>query len=720
MATNRTDTSTLRLVIDGQQVNNSFKDLNATASSLKKEMKGLEVGSAEYIKKSQQLNQVNKRLDEVKQNIKEVGDEWKQTQDDFKKGVNDGINNLTLFGTNIGNLRSSFSQVTGSTVGWIRQLGILKSALIASGIGLFVVVFGSLIKYLTATEEGMDRVSSVLVPLKTIFERFVGVIQQLGKAVFESIGRAFKDPVGAIKDLGKAIEENVVNRFKALALFGPAIAKIFSGDIVDGFKDLGNATIQLGTGVEEGLQKMAAAAKATGEFFKEGYEQGSRLFELSEAIEDLELEQIRRQGKLRRQFDEAREAALDATKSEEERTAAVNKAMAIQSELTGMSIKLLDMRIEALKLEQSFNDTSMDGMKELAQLEADRDEAFANAARERIALRKLETKVEKAANAEAKADDKDLETQKKEAYEALKIAQQEQELALKTQLADRLITQQQYEEQRLAILAASLGMEKELRQQFGDSTLDVEEQLLDLRIGMIEKETAAKDAASAKDQERTEQEKEAHKQLMEMRITSAVESAIAAVESAKTFKEATKAVLNSIRDSISGLISQGVTSVVTGAMKNVPFPFSLIAAPIAGAAAKALFTKLIPSFSEGGPTGYGSTGMGRNRGGNIRGMVEEGEYVIPRRLVSSDPMVANLVPFIESRRTGAGSSQSVAGASLGPLDTSGIERAAAAILQAAAVLTSQPIQAEFSRRSFKDAKDDDYRKEQNRNRGKIT
>jgi uncharacterized protein YktA (UPF0223 family) len=51
---------------------------------------------------------------------------------------------------------------------------------------------------------------------------------------------------------------------------------------------------------------------------------------------------------------------------------------------------------------------------------------------------------------------------------------------------------------------------------------------------------------------------------------------------------------------ISAKIAEGVAGAVSNALKDVPFPFNLAAAGIAGGAAAALFNSIIPNFAEGG------------------------------------------------------------------------------------------------------------------------
>lgn len=85
---------------------------------------------------------------------------------------------------------------------------------------------------------------------------------------------------------------------------------------------------------------------------------------------------------------------------------------------------------------------------------------------------------------------------------------------------------------------------------------------------------------------------------------------------------------------------------------------------------------VLKSFEQGGETGFGNQGLGRNSGGFIQGVVEEGEYVIPR-FVRRDPEVPQIIDYLEAKRSlrsyaNGGSVGSFAGASnwnLGSSDT---------------------------------------------------
>ena len=94
-----------------------------------------------------------------------------------------------------------------------------------------------------------------------------------------------------------------------------------------------------------------------------------------------------------------------------------------------------------------------------------------------------------------------------------------------------------------------------------------------------------------------------------------------------------------------------------GFPQNVPLLLAFAAqavgiiGAIKGATKSAKQNAQIPSFARGGDTGFGDLGLGKNMGGNIRGVVEEGEYVIPR-YVRQMPEVPQVIQYLEAKRTG--------------------------------------------------------------------
>ena len=102
-------------------------------------------------------------------------------------------------------------------------------------------------------------------------------------------------------------------------------------------------------------------------------------------------------------------------------------------------------------------------------------------------------------------------------------------------------------------------------------------------------------------------------------VTQAFHNILAAGDASLT--ELAKITANTARQIIGAEIAKGVAAAARSALTNVPFPFNIAAAAVAGAAAAALFSKLIPSFHTGGEV-PGS--------GEQLAMLEGGEYVLTK------------------------------------------------------------------------------------------
>lgn len=75
---------------------------------------------------------------------------------------------------------------------------------------------------------------------------------------------------------------------------------------------------------------------------------------------------------------------------------------------------------------------------------------------------------------------------------------------------------------------------------------------------------------------------------------------------AESFEEMGSAILNSIRNTIKAYLAEAIAASVASSMSTAPFPFNILAAPVAAAAATTAFNQLIPAFADGGLV-YGPT-----------------------------------------------------------------------------------------------------------------
>lgn len=245
-------------------------------------------------------------------------------------------------------------------------LKLFKVALISTGIGAIIVLFGSLVAYLSTTQKGIDAVSSVLTPLKVVFESLFGVLQKVGETLAELF------TADGIKEFGNAIKEFILSRIELMKDGFGAIGKILTGDIKGGLSDIKGIAVQVKDEVVGAVDAMKGAAGELSAVMQEAYARGKRIADLQVQIEEAETDIVVARAESNKQLKEQEVIAKDISKSASERQAAINEQLSISKEIIASENAILDLQIEQLKLKQQSNDTSREEQKELQELIAKR------------------------------------------------------------------------------------------------------------------------------------------------------------------------------------------------------------------------------------------------------------------------------------------------------------------------------------------------------------
>ena len=251
---------------------------------------------------------------EVKSNIKSVTkdtDKLAESIEDINQEAKESIGNFTLMGVSLNGVKAAFAKVIPMAKA---MFGTIKAGLISTGIGALVVAFGSLATWFTKTKKGAEVLS----------------------IVFKGVGAA----VNVILD--------------RIAKFGGGIAKILSGNVRSGLKDMGNSFKGIGTEIlTDTLHAMALEKQLQRLVDKE------RALNVETAQRRAEIEQLKM-------------IAEDVTKSEEERLAAAEKAFKIETDLLEKRIENAEeaVRIEEARLSDILDPTA-EALDLLAQKEID-------------------------------------------------------------------------------------------------------------------------------------------------------------------------------------------------------------------------------------------------------------------------------------------------------------------------------------------------------------
>jgi len=329
------------------------------------------------------LTEINAKLDENNAFIKANVSAYEQQKiaiGDYKNQIKDAFNELNIFNGGIGgfiqrsieaggvsNLLTTSLKSMATGIGGITKASLTFLATpIGAVIGAIGLVLAGLITYLKSTQSGIDKVTAVTRPLQAIMESLFGVLQTVGKALFD----AFSNPKQLLTDLADFVKTNLINRFKA---FGVILDGIINLD----FKKVANGVLQAGTGVENLTDKIADASNETAKFLDEAIKKGQELDRLEKELAQVRIKNKTAIGELNEALKAQNRIAEDQTKPLAEREAAAQKSIEIAKEINQLKQKELDLEIAILTNKQDRNDTSNEEKLALAELIAKKNEANA-------------------------------------------------------------------------------------------------------------------------------------------------------------------------------------------------------------------------------------------------------------------------------------------------------------------------------------------------------
>lgn len=259
----------------------------------------------------------------------------------FKKGMDDGKRAVQTFkndaggaleqfanhfGVSLRPLSSVLNKATLATKGlssgmkgaatstniFTGALKIMKTALIATGVGALVVALGTLITYFTKTQRGADKIRLVM----SGFEAVIGVL---------------------------------IDRLSA---FGEGLFKIFTGKFKEGWDALKNSVKGVGDEIKNEVQSATDLEKALQSLERREIEFIRTKQQQAEAISDLILK------------------TRDENISGEERLKYILRAQQIQKEISDEEFAIAAERTRIMREQQALGENMLEDDRELAEAEA--------------------------------------------------------------------------------------------------------------------------------------------------------------------------------------------------------------------------------------------------------------------------------------------------------------------------------------------------------------
>lgn len=422
------------------------------------------------------------KKDEAVVTVKADTSQLDQAFDKANNAVKDlgtaGEESIGLLDNVTGGWASSLVKARAGIGSLIAGLNLTKVALIATGIGAFVVAIGSLVAYFTQTKEGAKALEVAVQGLGAVFNV---LIERAGK-------------------------------------FGSAIVKLFKGDFKGAVDDATAAVSGFGAEVQKEFNAVTELTKAT---------QALRASQRGIVVET---------AKQRAEIERLKMVSDDVNKSIKERIKAAKDAAALEEKLVAERVRIAQEEFRIEKEKQAMSYASEEDLMRLAELEA---EVFNIQQESRTLQTELQNKVNglRAEGVRIQQEAIDKANEEKAAQQALTQAAIEAEaerrakvLEGEAQLIEQLnqldetatersvrLAEEEYEK-RLLLAGENAELQKQVETQFQADIAAIQEQA---RRDKANAEQAERDAriqaekAAADERVRIEQEgEEAKRQLI--------------------------------------------------------------------------------------------------------------------------------------------------------------------------------------------------------------
>lgn len=403
----------------------------------------------------------------------------------------------------------------------------LRVAVAATGIGLLIVAFTSLLSFFTKTERGAQQLRVIMATLGGVMDKLTDVVISLGEKVFE----AFQNPQQAVKDFAKLIQDNIVNRFNGLLelipQLGSAVSKLFAGDFAGAATTAADAVGKVTLGVDSVTESFGDATQAAKDYAAEIAQVAKEAAELAKRENDLkvnEREFLKVRAETNKLIAEKRIFVEDEKLSFEERIGALDEALAAEQRTIEKELEFAKERAAILAEQAALAESDEATKQAVAEAEAQviQMQTRSLKAQKRIEgerqslLLQQESREKAAADAAVKRDEAEavrIEKQEAEAEKArLKTLEAQQKLedelfaeTLNAQEREELALMQKYD-QRIAIAGDDEGLILAATESFLSQQAAIEEKFrvaeADAEKKARENEAAQKDVEAKKDFDR--------------------------------------------------------------------------------------------------------------------------------------------------------------------------------------------------------------------------
>jgi chromosome segregation ATPase len=365
------------------------------------------------VKLAKQIENTKSKIDREKKAVVDINNKRKEQNKiikDSTKSTADYSGVIGIVDRQTGGLISGVTGLTGSIGKATGGFKLLRTAIIATGLGALVVAITSVATAFTNSESGQNKFRKLMTQIGVVVGNVTDILGDFGNAIIDAV----TNPIESIKSLGSGIINFIKNPIDTLT---------------DAFGSAKQAVTEF---VDETQKELEIAGEIADQRAKADLLERKLIVERAEAT---------------RKFNELREKAADKENvSIEDRIAALKEAGRIEEEITLKEIEAARIRFETKKQQNELSESNKDDLDEQARLEARLIELEAQRLkRQKTLTAEITTNLREAESerkrieAEAEAERKRLESEQaakdKEARDA-ELAAEKQLAELKKQIRD--------------------------------------------------------------------------------------------------------------------------------------------------------------------------------------------------------------------------------------------------------------------------------------------
>jgi len=313
-------------------------------------------------------------------NVKEKG--VKETGEKVKNSLNENTKATTELSGQMdkmtGGAVSSFTKMYGSLKTIATGFKGIGGAIAASGLGLLVLIIGGIIAAFRSSEEGQNKFAKIMSVIGVVTGNVMDVLASFGEliiGIFSGDGEAMKK----IKSFGKSIYDvvglPVKNAITIITTAMSTMSKFIRGDFSGALDELKKGAGDIKQNFNAAGDAIKGVANGTKEFIEEQKREmklGAEVADMRAKAAIIERNLLVEKAKMESTISELKLKSRDIENfTAKEREKALLDAQKIEDNLLTKEQKVLSLKFEAQKLENTFSRTNKENLTKEAQAEAD-------------------------------------------------------------------------------------------------------------------------------------------------------------------------------------------------------------------------------------------------------------------------------------------------------------------------------------------------------------